>query len=350
MSVAGYVGKYHLKKEKKDYWYYVLTYGKNVKGKRIQNKKRGFKTKKEAEKALRDAQTTADRGTYVEPSKILYSEYLTDWFRGKSQNIGSQTAKNYESNIRVHIIPEIGNILLVKINALTIRKFLNNLKEDKGLSGGTIRKIFNLINSSLYSAESMQLVMRNEAKFVEKPKPKRKDMKIWNSEEARRFLNFVKATDTRHYIIFHLALATGMRQGEILGLRWSDIDFDRQTISISQTLSHDGKELLAGAKTQSGIRSIAIDIQTKIELELHRELIKGEKSALGSYYSDFDLVTATNSGQPYSPRSLDKIWNKLRDSSELKKIRYHDLRHTHASLLLSANVHPKVVSERLGHS
>lgn len=148
---------------------------------------------------------------------------------------------------------------------------------------------------------------------------------------------------------FHLALATGMRQGEILGLRWSDIDFDRRLISVRQTLSHDGKELKSGAKTKTIIRTISIDPNTARLLQKHRRVILSEKIHSGSEYKDNDLVVSTSVGTPCS-QNLSRIWHDLLKKSELPTITFHDLRHTHASLLLKNNVHPKIVSERLGHS
>lgn len=141
-----------------------------------------------------------------------------------------------------------------------------------------------------------------------------------------------------------------MRQGEILGLRWRDIDFDRNIISIRQTLSHDGKHLKVGAKTASGVRSISIDRDTVIMLQKHRRFILKEKVLAGALYTDNDLLISTNVGNPTSPKNLSRAWYNLLEKSKLNQITFHDLRHTHASLLLKNDVHPKVVSERLGHA
>ena len=155
---------------------------------------------------------------------------------------------------------------------------------------------------------------------------------------------------SRYSIIFLLAVYTGMRQGELLGLRWSDIDFDKSTIHIQQTLSHDGKELRPYTKTKSSIRSVAISSETIAVLKKHRHLIKQEKVFLGTDYKDNDLVICTSLGTPVIPRHINKVWDHLLKQVKVNRITFHNLRHTHASLLLKQGIHPKIVSERLGHS
>ncbi|WP_121604895.1 site-specific integrase [Virgibacillus sp. Bac332] len=159
------------------------------------------------------------------------------------------------------------------------------------------------------------------------------------------------AKDSRYYHAFLLALTTGMRQGEILGLRWKDIDIENETISIVQTLSHKGQELSVGAKTNSGNRRISIDSNTLSQVLKHRTLQEEEMMVNSPVYnSQNDLVVRTSTGLPLSPRNLLRSFYSIIDKSGIKKIRFHDLRHTHASLLLKQGVNPKIVSERLGHA
>lgn len=142
-----------------------------------------------------------------------------------------------------------------------------------------------------------------------------------------------------------------MRQGEILGLRWKDVDLDNGIISITQTLSHDGKELQVGAKTESGNRTVAIDTETLRELRRLAKRCAAEKLEAGpGLYSDIGLVICTSVGTPLTPRNLMRSFYRLIENAEVKKIRFHDLRHTHATMLLKANVNPKIVAERMGWS
>lgn len=347
--VAGYVGKYFVKKENKDFWYYVLTTGKDLDGKRIQIRKRGFVSEKAAKKSLREAQVAADKGTYIKPSKSTFGEYLDEWFNTRKEKLGSQTVKANESYIRNHIIPMIGHISLADLNVLHIEKFISDLRK-KGLAEATIKKMFSIVSSSLITASKRSIILKNVAADADnKAKVKRKKVEVWDELEARQFLEFVQTSPTRYYIAFHIALATGMRQGEILGLRWEDVDLQRKRITVKQTLRHDGKGFNP-PKTESSIRSVTVDEDTLEALNTQKAMITKEKSIAKGMYVDKDLVVCTNIGTQCKPRDLDKIWNRLRNKAELRKITFHDLRHTHASLLLLQNIHPKVVSERLGHS
>jgi integrase len=354
-NVAGYVGEYFIKANKKDkekskkMWFYCLSLGKKANGKRDLHKKRGFETEKKAKEALRKAQVEADNGRYIKPSKLAFGDYINEWFETRKDKLGRMTTINAETNIKRHVLPHIGHILLSELNVIHIEKYLRDLRE-KGLAEGTIKKVFSLVSSSLISAVRKDIIPKNAAALAEnKPKVKRRLVEVWDEHEARDFLAFIQQSRSRYYIAFLLALSTGMRQGEILGLRWKDIDFKHNLITVRQTLSHDGKEF-GVPKTEHSIRSIKIDVDTTDALKQHKKVITKEKWNAQKSYVDKDLVACTVLGTQCMPRDLEKRWAKLREDSGLRKITFHDLRHTHASLLLKDGHHPKVVSERLGHS
>ena len=279
--------------------------------------------------------------------EMVYRDYLSEWLKGRRYNIGSQTYKVCESYIRSQINPMLGHLHLSQLNPMILQHFSNALK-DKGLADTSVRRILSIIYASLNTAEKMQLIPKNYVSLISRPKIKRRDLKVWNVEEVQLFLKFA-AKDPYTYIAFHLALLTGMRQGEILGLRWIDVDINNQFLSVRQTLSHDGKEFIPGAKTPSSIRSIALDIGTVNILKGHRQRLNKDRESNASY-TDSGLVVCTRLGKKITPRALMNVWYQLLDDSQLDRITFHDLRHTHASLLLRNNVHPKIISERLGHS
>jgi integrase len=282
--------------------------------------------------------------------KTLYKDYIIDWLKGKRYNISRQTLQVCESYIRNQINPMIGELTLSQLNPMILQQFVNELK-DKGLANTSVKRIFSVVHSSLDMAEKMQLIPKNYSSFVHKPKLRRKELQVWDVKEVQHFLKLA-AKEPHYYIAFHLALLTGMRQGEILGLRWIDVDFGNQLLFVRQTLSHDGKEFIPGAKTSSGIRSIALDLDTTNILKKHYQQIQEEKEKhqASEQYKDSGLVVCTDLGEKITPRMLMRTWYRLINESKLRKITFHDLRHTHASLLLRNNVHPKIVSERLGHS
>lgn len=277
---------YKDEKAKTSKWYYTVNYKENGKYKKIL--KRGFKTKKEAEKAM----------------------------------------------------TEIQNSLNQNLHPL--------FKEKGSLSDENIRKVHTIINDSLNKALKWEIISKNPVAVVDSPKVSKKEIQFWDESEIKEFLKASK--DSRYYCVFLLALTTGMRQGEILGLRWRNVDETNRTLSIVQTLSHDGKSLNAGAKTSAGNRKISIDKETLNQIVKLKDQYKQEAEYGSGIYKDHGLVISTSVGTPLSPRNLLRSFDSIIKKGNLKKIRFHDLRHTHASLLLKQGVNPKIVSERLGHA
>ncbi|MDO6629183.1 tyrosine-type recombinase/integrase [Bacillus thuringiensis] len=329
-------------------WYYILELGK-INGKRKQKKKRGFKTKREAQQALVEAEhSLLKHGTYNEPSKVLYKDYLHDWLEDKKITIKDSTFKTYSWLVEKYIIPYLGEYQISQLGPNDIQKFYSLLIGKNELSRENIQKIHSLINNSLSKAERWGMIKRNVASLVDRPKATKTEFKVWDVEEVKRFLKV--AIESRYYVAFLLALTTGMRQGEILGVRWKDIDFNNDSLSVRQTLSHDGKTIVSGAKTKSSIRTIMLPKETINVLKEHKKIIMNEKKLGDILYNNNDLVVCTNIGTPCSPRNLLRVFYNLITKAEIQRIRFHDLRHTHATLLLKQGVNPKIVAEILGHS
>ncbi|MFP3122610.1 tyrosine-type recombinase/integrase [Ectobacillus funiculus] len=336
------------KDDKTKTWYFVLTCGKKENGQPRQFKKRGFKTKQEAQKAMLELEQSLTMGTYIQPNKILYKEYLLNQFlEDKMTKVKKQTLNTYRWIVEQHIIPTIGYVELTKLNPMMIQGLYNKLTKEQTLSDENIQKVHTLINDSLKKAERWGLIARNPAALVDRPKAVKKEITVWNVEEVRRFLKCAKKGG-RYYIAFLLALTTGMRQGEILGLRWKDVDFESGCVRITQTLSSDGKELLPYTKTKSGSRTIDLPEETIIALKEHWLFIRREKEA--KVYKDLDLVVCTELGTPTHKSNIRRVFKAIIKKADVPKIRFHDMRHTHATLLLLQGVNPKIVSERLGHA
>lgn len=330
-------------------WYFILTHGKKEDGKPRQFKKRGFKTKQEAHKAMLELEQSLTLGTYIQPNKILYKEYLLERFlEDKMTKVKKQTLNTYRWIVEKHIIPAIGDVELTKLNPIIIQGLYNKLTKEKALSDENIQKVHTLINDSLKKAEKWGLIARNPAALVDRPKAEKKEITVWDVEEVRQFLKYAKKSG-RYYIAFLLALTTGMRQGEILGLRWKDVDFENGCVRITQTLSSDGKDLLPYTKTKSGSRTIDLPEKTVIALKKHWLFIRGEREEAKSY-KNLDLVVCTGLGTPTHKSNIRRVFKSIIKKAEVPKIRFHDMRHTHATLLLLQGVNPKIVSERLGHA
>ncbi|PFA76822.1 tyrosine-type recombinase/integrase [Bacillus cereus] len=329
-------------------YFYIADIGIDpLTGKRKQKKKRGFATKKEAETALIMTLSEVHTGTYVTPSKLSYGKYLEVWFDTKKHSVNIQTAKVMKGYLNSRIIPSLGDIKLAKLTTLHMQNYVNSLR-DEGLKRGTIEKIIKIIRNSLEHAVDLELISRNVAKKTKLPKDDKEELTVWNEQEVRLFLKV--AQESRYFIIFHMALVTGMRQGELLGLRWKDVDFEKEHLTIRQTLSHDGKTLILGGKTKSSLRKILLPVSTVTKLKKHRAVVLKEKLSQGEKYQDNDLVMCTITGTPINPANVRRSLNVLIEKASVPKIRFHDLRHTHATLLLDKDVNIKVISERLGHS
>ena len=229
-------------------WYFTIEINEGGKRKRI--KRRGFRTKALAEEAQRELLNELKRGLDLNASKTLYKDFMADWLRDKKTKVKPRTLETYAGLVKNHILPALGKLELGEITPRSIQNLYNDLQESGRLSGENIQKVHTIIKESLNKAAGWDMIIKNPAAAVDRPQAKAAEMLYWNDEESRQFLT-VAQTD-RYYHAFMLAIATGMRQGEILGLRWQDVDLKNRMISVRQILNHDGKTLEAGAKTESG--------------------------------------------------------------------------------------------------
>ncbi|PYI54491.1 site-specific integrase [Paenibacillus flagellatus] len=335
-------------------WYFTIEVNENGNRKRI--KRRGFKTKKDAEAAQRDLLKELERGLDLQASKTLYKDFMHDWLEDKKASVKGRTLNTYRALVNNHILPMrkneqgkevgLGELALSEITPRHIQNLYNYLRENGSLSGENIQKVHTIINESLKKAAGWDMIIKNPAAVVDRPKAEMGEMLFWTDEEAHQFL--AAAREDRYYTAFLLAVTTGMRQGELLGLRWQDVDLKSRTISVRQILSHDGKSLEHGAKTASGIRSIGIDRVTAVELEKLQRRMKLEKMHHRDIYEDHDLVICTAHGTPVSPRNLNRSFYRLIEKAGVKKIRFHDLRHSHVVMLLKMRENNKRIAERMG--
>ncbi|EEL50719.1 site-specific integrase [Bacillus cereus] len=210
----------------------------------------------------------------------------------------------------------------------------------------TVRSIQQIVRTALAYAVHHEIAKKTVTDVISPPTADAKTVNTWTEEEVLHFLEHVK--EGRYYIAYLLAITCGMRKGEILCLQWKDIDFERRTLSVNHSLSHITNEFHE-TKTSSDKRLIVISEITIHALKEQYKRIKEEKERYGSEYNDFALVCPTFNGNPCNFRSLTQLWKKLIKKSEVPDIRFHNLRHTHATLMLKRDIHPKITSERLGH-
>ena len=316
--------------QKRGKWYFVLDTGIDTNGKRKQKWFKGDTTEAKTKKLMTLKIAELLKGEYIEPSEMIYADYFQEWLASKKRDLKENTHTVYNDYSKM-FLPVIGRLQLDKITPLHIEKMVAKLSETKASS--TVRKAYNIVYQSLKKAVALDMIRNNPCDRVDAPRVHEKEMNYWSKEEVQQFM-FVAKNDSM-WIAFYLALKTGMRRGEIIALKWADIV--NNTIIVKQ------------AKSSAGVRSIAITNADIKELEKHRKSQLKNKLKAIEYY-DNDLVIATKHGKPIGPRNLLRSFELIIERNNLRKIRFHDLRHTHATMMLLAGVHAKVVSERLGHS
>lgn len=320
-------------------------------GKRRQRKKGGFATRKEAQAHLTQALASIDRHAYVQPERMTFGEYLTEvWLPGLTVRPSTRLA--YESHVRIYLIPRLGHVPLQRLTRVDLRQMFAELATSgirKPLSAATLRRVHATVRVALNAALSDDLILRNPAIGLKLEVPQKPQISVWSAEELRQFLTAVEGDPL--YPVYHFIAMTGVRRGEAAGLRWTDVDLTAGRVAIRRQLSQRGRTLEEGEpKTRSGARSVALDPKTIGVLTTLKARQAQDRLAWGPAYESNDLVFARENGSSVGPDHISDHFDLLVRKTGLKRIRLHDLRHTHATLMLSQGVPAKAVSERLGHS
>lgn len=320
-------------------------------GRRRQRKKGGFATRKEAQAHLTQMLAAIKKQAYVQPVRTTFGDYLIgQWL--PSLTVRPSTKRAYESHVKIYLIPRLGDVPLQRLSRGDLKAMFADLSQRgirKPLSAATLRRVHATVRVALNTALSEDLILRNPAVGLKLEVTRKPDIVVWTAAELRTFLDAV-AQDALYPVYLFVSM-TGVRRGEAVGLRWADVDLDAGRVSIRRQITQRGRLLEEGApKTRSGFRSIALDPRTVQVLRRVRARQAENRLAWGSAYEDHDLVFARENGAPERPDHVSDHFDLLVQKTGLKRIRFHDLRHTHATLMLSNGVPAKVVSERLGHS
>ena len=295
----------------------------------------------------------ADRngGLIFDGGNLTVGEYLDSWLSDSVRGtVRISTFERHEGIIRLHIKPSLGRVWLKKLTPAHVRG-LHREKLDAGLAPATVRKIHSTLHKALSQAVSDGIVPRNAAD-VKAPRPTPEEMRPLSEAEVRAFLDVARESGDRFEALYVLAITTGLRRGELLGLRWDDVSMERSTLRVGRALVREGgRHTLGETKTRRGRRQINLTPRTVSTLKAHRKKQLEEKIKLSGLYKDHGLIFATRVGTPINPENLvNRSFKPLLERASLPEIRFHDLRHTCATLLLGRGVHPKLVQELLGHA
>jgi integrase len=312
-----------------------------------------------AEKELRRLLRTLDTGEHVDPTRMTVREWLTAWLAAAREEVSPKSHERYSEIVENYLAPELGALPIVKLAPAHIgvvyAKWATEGRRDGkpgGLSPRTRRHIHRILKAALGRAVEQQVLARNPADAFRKrlPKVERREMVTLTAEQSARLLNAIK--HTRVYRPVLIALATGMRRGEVLAVRWRNIDLERAAVRVVESLEQTkGGTLRFKAPKTERMRAITLPAYAVEELRRLKREQAEELLALGIRQSCETLVCARADGEPHQPRSLTHEFTYfIRRLKDFPRVRFHDLRHSHATQLLLAGVHPKVAQERLGHS
>lgn len=309
-------------------------------------------TKSEAQKQLTKKLGELDNGTLNINSKQTLGEYLDIWLEDIAKpRLHQRTYGDYKDLLRLHVRDVLGKIKLSDLKAIHIQKLYGELQTEKKLSARRVRYVHAVLSSALKKAVELDILSRNVAKLVQLPKQTKKEMDVLTEAECEMFMNALNGE--RLETMFSFALATGLRPEEYLALQWKDIDFIKKTATICRAVIRlpKSKWYFSEPKTKSSRRTLPLPETLVKELKLHRQIHLKERMKLGAAWQNHDLVFPSEVGTPITHSNVTQVFKRVLRNAKLRtSLRLYDLRHSHATLLLKAGVHAKVVSERLGHS
>ena len=328
-------------------WRITYDIGAPVNGKRLRHSETFHGSEKDAQIRLRKLLTDYEKGIQPSGGRITVAEHLRNWLAGYVKtNCSVRTLDGYTSIVEKHLIPGLGYIQLKALQPAAIQKYYGQACEK--LSRRTVHHQHRVLSQSLKFAVQQDYLGRNPCDMVKAPSPKGKKMRTLTAGEVEVLLQ--TAAPSQYYPVIYTALNSGMRQAELLGLRWRDVDLTMLSISVSQVLyKRRGICAFKEPKTSHSRRRVAMTPKLALYLKEYLEARQDLFNTLGRRIAADDMVFSA-AGKPFDPNVLSHSFTRLAQKAGLEGVRFHDLRHTFASLMLLRGAKPKVISEALGHA
>ena len=313
---------------------------------------RAYKTvscsEKEAKKIMRRMITDMEQNKIVKKNHKTVEEWMEEWLDLYLPNVEQTTRVGYKTKIRCYINPYIGDIQISSLRAEHVQKMVNGML-DKGLSPKNIRDTFNNINAAMKKAVVLRYIPYNPCEGVVLPKLKKHRSKVYDNEMIHTLLDIAEGTDM--YLPILLGALLGLRRGEMLALRWDNVDLKNKVIHIiSNMVNGEDGIIIKAPKSEAGIRDLVIGDLVVEELKKARLKYMEDALSYGRGFQNLNFVIRQEDGSPLHPDSMTRKWSRFLKDHDLPHIRLHDLRHSHATALIQAGVNPRVVQQRLGHS
>lgn len=348
--------KGHIRERGKGNWYAVIDLRDPTTGKR-KRKWHSLKAggKREAQIECAALVASLDAGTYAEPTKTTLGEFLGRWLAHIKTQVSPKSHERYASIVNQNLVPALGAVRLVNLRPMQISEAYSDAltsgrKDGKegGLSPRTVGHMHRVLKQALSQALRWKELTHNPADAVDPPKIEWRPMKAYDIEQTAAALDLFKGGPL--YVPMLLSALCGLRRGEVCALRWRNVDLVGASISIVESIEQTKAGLRFKSPKSGKGRTVALPASVVDELRAHRARRAQDLLKLGVRLTDDDLVLGHADGSMMTPIYVSQIWARQIAKSKLPRIRFHDLRHTHATHLLANGVHPKVASERLGHS
>jgi integrase len=334
----------------------VFYRGRGDDGKKKYDWHRGGATREEADKERVRLLRELHLGSYVEPNKLTVADFLEQWLGHVAASIRPKTLEFYTEAVQKYLVPALGKHKLTGLQPVHIQNYYDRaltsgrIHGPGGLAPKTVHHHHCVLHQALELAVRWNLIARNPVALTDPPRPEKHDMRFLTEDETTHLLT--TARDHRFFLPILIAVSTGMRRGEVLGLRWSDTDLNVGAFTINQTLEAvvAGKPLFRPPKTQKSRRTITISSSVKEHLRAHKQAQGDTLYHTDASLGHLDLVCSASDGQALEPGNVSHKFSKIAESAGFGDLNFHGLRHTHVAHLIKAGVHAKVISERLGHS
>ena len=357
----------HIRQQGKGSWELKFDLGRDpLSGKRVTKYATFHGTKRKAQEELTKLLAHRKEGSYVDPSRMTVAEYLHHWLAADiDRRVAARTAARHRGIVEQNIVPRLGHVPMRKLTAVHIEAFEAELQregwvkqrrvpknggqpEPRGLSAQTVIHVHRTLSQALSHAVRLGVLLKNPAAQVKPPRPEHREIKILGKDEIGTVLNAAKGTPLYLPV---LAVTTGLRRAELLGMRWSDLDLKAGTLTVNQALERiKGEIAFKAPKTKTSRRRVTLPTVTVEALQAHRWAQAEERLMLGLGRDPRGLVFARPDGEPLDGVALTKAFRRLVAATGATPITFHGLRHTHISHLLMDGIHVKVVSERAGHA